>query len=169
MGLGSSIPFNGNLETYLPNRGWCSIYDWWSALENWFCWKRMECRSNYYIWKIGGRRMGNDWRNKHNHRWHRNVHSTLVNKILKFLLSMYFHCTIETNNLVWYWLRVFFHLDTVYHHGQEPVVKFAIDSSKINRWWPNGYGEQNLYTLHASFLNVFPEHFVSIQRKVSFR
>ena len=65
-------------------------------------------------------------------------------------------------------ISIVFYL-TVYSNGQSPVVKFTVETDKVQKWWPNGYGEQKLYNMQVSFQSTFPEHFTSIQRKVAFR
>ena len=62
-----------------------------------------------------------------------------------------------------------------YRDGDSPVLKFTVNPpsdnnpNKIERWWPNGYGEQKLYDLEVTFESTFPMETRSIKRKVAFR
>ena len=56
------------------------------------------------------------------------------------------------------------------YHDEHPLhMTFSIESNKVERWWPNGYGQQKLYNMHVGFESDYPKQHVSLQRKVAFR
>ena len=50
-------------------------------------------------------------------------------------------------------------------------MTFTISENLIERWWPNGYGQQNLYELGVNFIDDAPREIqnITIHRKVAFR